>query len=192
MVEKLVVIVDVDLGNTGLGGEVEQIGTNGKIRADIKTKKRGRAIVRAGIGTGSRGVGLLGGIFTYAIRERIIERIPVQGFRKSKDRVRDRRLTDREYRALGKILAGAAFDPQFSTVTKMVRTLALTGYRRGEIINLRMGEIDVERSCIRLEEFQGRSIYPGHRLARGRVAPNHYCPTMRLISCSPVPRKASH
>ncbi|KAA3448049.1 hypothetical protein C7I87_24230 [Mesorhizobium sp. SARCC-RB16n] len=34
---------------------------NGKTRADIKTKKRGRAIVRGGIGTGSRGVGLLGG-----------------------------------------------------------------------------------------------------------------------------------
>ncbi|AZO17349.1 DUF4102 domain-containing protein [Mesorhizobium sp. M2A.F.Ca.ET.043.05.1.1] len=125
---------------------------NGKTRADIKTKKRGRAIVRGGIGTGSRGVGLLGGIFTYAIREGIIEKNPVHGFRKPKDRVRDRRLSDREYRALGKILAGAAFDPQFSTATKMARTLALTGCRRGEIINLRVGEIDLERSCIRLED----------------------------------------
>lgn len=41
---------------------------NGKTRADFKTKRRGRAIVRGGIGTESRGVGLLGGIFTYAMR----------------------------------------------------------------------------------------------------------------------------
>lgn len=143
---------------------------NGKTRADVKTKKRGRAIVRGGIGTGSRGVGLLGGIFTYAIREGIIEKNPVHGFRKPKDRVRDRRLTEREYRALGKILADAALDPQFSTATKMVRILAMTGCRRGEIIN----ENGRDRCSAQLHQagrFQGRCIDPGHRLARGRVAP---------------------
>lgn len=121
-----------------------------KTKVDVKTKRRGRAIVRGGLGTGSRGVGLLGGIFTYAIREGVIEKNPVHGFRKPKDRIRDRRLTDREYRALGKILTDA--DPQFSTTATMVRTLAMTGCRRGEIINLKVGEIDVQRSCIRLED----------------------------------------
>jgi len=140
-----------DITSADIGKFLRDV-ANGKTRADIKTKKRGRAIVRGGIGTGSRGVGLLGGIFTYAIREGIIEKNPVHGFRKPKDRIRDRRLTDREYRVLGKILADAAFDPQFSTATKMVRALAMTGCRRGEIINLRMGEIDVQRSCIRLED----------------------------------------
>ncbi|WP_246696394.1 tyrosine-type recombinase/integrase [Mesorhizobium sp. SARCC-RB16n] len=43
-------------------------------------------------------------------------------------------------------------DPQFSTAAKMARALAMTGCRRGEIINLRMGEVDVQRSCIRLED----------------------------------------
>lgn len=62
----------------------------------MKTRKHGRVIVRVGIGTGSRGVGLLGGIFTYAIREGIIDKNPVHGFQKPKDRVRDRRLSERE------------------------------------------------------------------------------------------------
>lgn len=132
---------------------------NGRTRADLKTGKHGRAIVRGGIGTGSRGVGLLGGIFTYAMREGIIDKNPVHGFQKPKDRVRDRRLTEREYRTLGRILTDAADDLQFGTAAKMARTIALTGCRRGEIIYLKGGEVDLERSCIRLEDSkEGASI----------------------------------
>ena len=39
----------------------------GKTATDIKTGKRGRAIVRGGEGTATRTVGLLGGIFAYAV-----------------------------------------------------------------------------------------------------------------------------
>lgn len=124
----------------------------GKTRADVRTRKRGRAIVRGGIGTGARGVGLLGGIFTYAMREGVIEKNPVAGFKKPKDRVRDRRLTEREYRTLGKLLAAADDDPQFALAAKLARTIAMTGCRRGEVIFLKGGEVDTERSCIRLED----------------------------------------
>jgi Arm DNA-binding domain len=41
---------------------------SGKTRVSVKTKKlRGRAIVRGGVGTATRTVGLLGGILTYAV-----------------------------------------------------------------------------------------------------------------------------
>src|SRR5215218_7989438 len=42
--------------------------TAGKTAANIKTEKS-RAIVRGGAGTASRGMGLLGAIFTYAVEE---------------------------------------------------------------------------------------------------------------------------
>ncbi len=68
----------------------------GKTRVSVKTKKlRGKAIVRGGVGTATRTVGLLGGILTYAVDAGIIETNPAHGIRKPKDRVRNRRLIER-------------------------------------------------------------------------------------------------
>jgi hypothetical protein len=67
----------------------------GKTRVSVKTKKlRGKAVVRGGIGTATRTVGLLGGILTYAMQAGIITASPAHGSRKSKDNVRGRRLTE--------------------------------------------------------------------------------------------------
>lgn len=63
---------------------------SGRTKLDVKTKPRGRAIVRGGLGTASRAVGLLGGIFTYAVEHGIIDRNPAHGVRKAADRVKDR------------------------------------------------------------------------------------------------------
>lgn len=47
----------------------------GKTRTDVKTDKlRGRAIVRGGVGTASRTIGLFGGILSYAVELGIIDR----------------------------------------------------------------------------------------------------------------------
>ncbi len=82
-------------------------------------------------------MGLIGGIFTYAIREGSTEKNPAHGIRKAADRVRNRRLSEAEYGLLGKILAAEEGDPQFATTCKMIRVLALTGCRRGEIVDRR-------------------------------------------------------
>ena len=77
----------------------------GKTRVSVKTKKlRGKAIVRGGAGTATRTVGLLGGILTYAVEAGIIATNPAHGLRKPKDNVRNRRLTEAEYRTLGEML----------------------------------------------------------------------------------------
>jgi integrase len=107
----------------------------GKTRVSVKTKKlRGKAIVRGGVGTATRTVGLLGGILTYAIEAGIIETNPAHGIRKPKDRVRNRRLTEAEYRTLGGILRKAAEDERYQMTADIIRQIALTGCRRSEMI----------------------------------------------------------
>jgi integrase len=125
----------------------------GKTRVSVKTKKlRGKAIVRGGVGTATRTVGLLGGILTYAVEAGIIETNPAHGIRRPKDRVRDRRLTEAEYRTLGAILRKAAEDERYQITTDIIRQIALTGCRRSEMIGLRWIEADIEGSCLRLAD----------------------------------------
>jgi hypothetical protein len=63
--------------------------------------KRGLSNVRGGRGTASRTVGLLGAIFTYAIRHGMRSDNPVHGVMRPVDGRRERRLSDDEYAALG-------------------------------------------------------------------------------------------
>jgi hypothetical protein len=109
----------------------------GKTRVSIKTKKlRGKAILRGGAGTATRTVGLLGGILTCAVEASIIEHNPAHGLRKPKDRVRDRRLTEAEYRILGEMLRKAAENEKYEMTGDIIRQIALTGCRGTEMIRL--------------------------------------------------------
>lgn len=134
----------------------------GKTRASVKTKKlRGRAIVTGGAGTATRTVGLLGGILTYAIEAGIIEHNPAHGLRKPKDKVRDRRLTEAEYRILGEMLRKAATVEKHEMTVEIIRQIALTGCRRNEMIKLMWTEADTDGSCLRMAETkEGASVRP--------------------------------
>ncbi|MEN5053353.1 tyrosine-type recombinase/integrase [Brevundimonas naejangsanensis] len=134
----------------------------GKTRTDVKTDKlRGRAIVRGGVGTASRTIGLFGGILSYAVELGIVEQNPAHGVRKPKDNINGRRLSEREYRVLGDILSNAVEDGQYATAAEMIRVIALTGCRRSEVIKLRWAEIDNEGSCLRLADSkEGASVRP--------------------------------
>lgn len=134
---------------------------SGKTKTDQKTKKRGRSIVRGGIGTGTRTVGMLGAILTYARENGIIETNPAHGIRKPAYEKRTRRLSEDEYRLLGKLLSKAAQDDQLATAAAIARAIALTGCRRGEIINLIWPEADMDNSCLRLTDSkEGASVRP--------------------------------
>jgi integrase len=132
----------------------------GKTRTSVKTKKlRGKAIVRGGAGTATRTVGLLGGILTYAVEAGIIESNPAHGIRKPKDNVRKRRLSEAEYRTLGRMLRAAARQEKYVMTVEIIRQIALTGCRRSEMIKLKWAEADIEASCLRLEDSkEGESI----------------------------------
>ena len=134
----------------------------GKTRVSVKTKKlRGKAIVRGGAGTATRTVGLLGGILTYAVESGIITSNPAHGLRKPKDNVRQRRLSEAEYRTLGEMLRKAAQEEKYAMTVDIIRQIALTGCRRGEMIGLKWIEADTEASCLRLmDSKEGESIRP--------------------------------
>lgn len=134
----------------------------GKTRVSVKTKKlRGKSIVRGGAGTATRTVGLLGGILTYAIEAGIIERNPAHGLRKPKDNMRNRRLTEDEYRVLGGMLRAAAGTDKYAMTVEIIRQIALTGCRRTEMIELMWSEADTDGSCLRLiDSKEGASIRP--------------------------------
>src|SRR6266478_5231350 len=101
----------------------------GKSAARVKTKRRGLARVRGGRGTATRAVGLLGAIFTYAVRRGLRSDNPVHGVIRFADGKRERRLSDDEYAALGEALRGAEAAAIWPAAIAATRLLALTGWR---------------------------------------------------------------
>jgi integrase len=134
----------------------------GKTAARVKTgKKRGLSNVRGGIGTASRTVGLLGAIFTYAVRHHMRADNPVHGVIRPADGRRERRLADAEYAALGAALRRAEAATVWPAAVAAARFLVLTGWRSGEALGLHWADVDlVRRTAILADTKTGRSVRP--------------------------------
>ena len=144
----------------------------GKTAARAKTsKKRGMSNVRGGIGTASRTVGLLGAIFSYAVRHRVRADNPVRGVQRPADGRRERRLSDGEYAALGEALLEAEAQRVWPAAVAAVRFLALTGWAAARRWRYAGGTLTwhaTRRSCRRLR--------PAEACAR--------CPTPHATCCA--------
>lgn len=132
----------------------------GATRCDVRTRARGRAIVRGGRGAATRTVGLLGSIFTFAVNCGLRTANPVRGVKRFKDRRNDRFLSPAELAQLGKALR-----KEERTVNEygvaIIRILAFTGARKSEITRLKWREVDFHRRCLRLEDSKtGQKIIP--------------------------------
>ena len=133
----------------------------GKTAVDVKTGFRGRAIVTGGTGTARRAVGLLGSIMSYAVRLGLRPDNPVRGVEQFRDQRRERHLSAPELRRLGLAIDAYAANDGNQKAADVARLLALTGCRRGEICGLRVSEIDLQGSCLRLEDTKtGRNVRP--------------------------------
>jgi integrase len=133
----------------------------GETAARIKTKKRGLARVKGGKGTASRTVGLLGAIFTYAVRHRMRADNPVHGVMRFADGRRERRLSNEEYAALGAALRQSEAKGVWPAALAGTRFLALTGWRSGEALSLKWSDIDLARRTARLADTKtGLSVRP--------------------------------
>jgi integrase len=135
---------------------------DGRTAGKTKTaKKRGLARVTGGRTAATRAVGLLGAIFTYAVRRHLRPDNPVQGVERFADRKRSRRLSDDEYAVLGDGLRKAETSRFWPPAVAAAQFLALTGWRSGEVVWLRWSEVDLARRTATLADTKtGRSIRP--------------------------------
>jgi integrase len=134
---------------------------SGKSAADVKTKARGRAIVTGGKGTAARTMGLLGGIFSYAVSESYCSDNPINGIIRPKDGTHEWRLDDAAYRRLGKCLAAAEAAQEHWQRILATKAATLTGCRLDEIEGLLKTEVDAVHMALRLGDSKtGKSIRP--------------------------------
>jgi integrase len=134
----------------------------GRSKADIKTKKRGRAIVEGGRGTAARSLAVLGAMLEFGIGRKLISANPAKGVRLFKGDKKERFLSESEVATLADTLATMEAERALNaTAAAAVRLLLLTGCRKSEILTLQWGWVDFERGCLRLPDSKtGAKVVP--------------------------------
>jgi integrase len=133
---------------------------DGATAARIKTGKHGLARVTGGRGTATRAMGLLGAIFAFGVRRGLRSDNPVRGVERHADGERKRRMSEAEYAALGEALRSM---PKTAWPIALAATkfLAVTGWRRGEMLALKRSELDLATRTARLSDTKtGASLRP--------------------------------
>lgn len=127
----------------------------------VQLRGRQDAAARGGRGTATRTLGLLGAIFSFAVRERMRPDNPVAGVERFKDGQSQRFLTSDELGRLAATLTAFEAAGANKSGIAVIRLLTLTGARKGEIEGLRWSEVEMARACLRLEDSKtGARIIP--------------------------------
>ncbi len=111
-------------------------------------------------GSAKRITGLLGAMFTFAIKRKLRTDNPVKGIETPPDNKRLRRLSNAEYRQFWNAVNGGA--PMLDNIVSDVFLfLAVTGFRSGEARGLKWSEVDIERRIATLGDTKsGLSVRP--------------------------------
>ncbi|MDD4616579.1 MAG: site-specific integrase [Alphaproteobacteria bacterium] len=132
----------------------------GKANRPRPAKGRGDAVT-GGRGAAARTINMFGTILEFARRNGIIKDNPARGVQKYAGEKRTRFLSMKELQALGTALRQCTLEGENSKAIAIIRALALTGCRLGEILSLRWDWIDVKGRCIRFGDTKtGAQIRP--------------------------------
>ena len=135
----------------------------GKSKADIKTKKRGRAIVDGGPGTAARSLAVLGAMLEWALHpdRKLISANPAKGVKLLKGGKRERFLSEAELARLADALEAMEVEHRLSPIATASIRLLLSGCRKSEILSLRWDWVDIERGVLRLPDSKtGAKVVP--------------------------------
>src|SRR5262249_30287627 len=120
----------------------------------------GLARVTGGRGTATRVMGFLGAIFALAVRRGLRPDNPVHGVEKHGYNQRQWWLTEEEWAALGEAL-GSMPATAWPIAVAGAKVIALTGWRRGEMLALKWAEVDLATRTVRLVDTKtGGSLRP--------------------------------
>jgi integrase len=133
----------------------------GKTSVDVKTKKRGRAIVRGGKGTAARSLAVLGAMLQFGVGRGILRANPAKGVKLFHGEKKERFLSETEIARLADALAAMEIEGLNKNAVAAIRLLLLTGCRRDEILCARWEYVDFERQCLRLPDSKtGAKVVP--------------------------------
>ena len=136
----------------------------GKSKADIKTKRHGRAIIDGGPGTAARSLAVLGAMLEWAAHpdRKLIQANPAKGVKLLRAGKRERFLSETELAKLADALARLEAEHRLGpTAAAAIRLLLLSGCRKSEILSLRWEWVDIERGVLRLPDSKtGAKVVP--------------------------------
>lgn len=139
---------------------------SGKTARTVKTKPRGLSRATGGDGTAVATLRILKSAFGFAVDRGLIDANPVSRLKLPPTNQRDRFLSGEEIGRLGEALVSAERDGLNSTGLDLIRILALTGARRGEMEQLRWRDVDFDRGAVLLPDTKtGRAAWPLSRPA---------------------------
>lgn len=122
----------------------------GDTQQRTKTKLRGIRNVTGGEGTATRTLRLLSSILSFGVREGALASNPAIGVEKTPDQSLERFLSPEEMRRLGDALNAAEQSGASRAGIAIIRMLALSGARKGEIEQLSWQEVDLRTGYLRL------------------------------------------
>lgn len=133
----------------------------GRTAAPKPAKRAAGSIATGGAGVAAQCVALASSILQFAVERRLRTDNPALGVRKPQVRKMQRFLSFAELRRLAESLDAEILETNAVHAVAAIRLLALTGCRRGEIVNLRWADVDIERRFLNLRDSKTRekSVY---------------------------------